>query len=142
MAGRENFSQKRVAILNALRETTVHPTAEWVYTALQPQYPDLSLGTVYRNLKRFCAEGRAISVGVINGQEHFDGTVMPHAHFICTKCGAVLDVQKDFFGPEKLRQLSQHTGQKIESACVTFRGVCESCQENELGEMQAGLPAQ
>jgi len=142
VAKRENFSQKRVAILNTLRGTTVHPTAEWVYATLQPQYPDLSLGTVYRNLKRFCAEGRAVSVGVINGQEHFDGTVMPHAHFICTKCGAVLDVQKDFFGPEKLRQLSQHTGQRIESACVTFRGVCESCQKKESGEMQAGFPAQ
>ena len=43
---RENFSRKRQAILEAVRSTTVHPTAEWVYQAVKPQYPDLSLGTV------------------------------------------------------------------------------------------------
>ena len=69
----EKFSRKREALYNALRATTVHPTAEWLYAALRPEYPDLSLGTVYRNLKKFCAEGKARSVGVINGQEHFDG---------------------------------------------------------------------
>ncbi len=131
MEKRENFSRKRMAILSTLRETDRHPTAEWVYTQLRPKYPNLSLGTVYRNLKLFCENGRAISVGVINGQEHFDGCTAPHAHFVCTKCGAVLDIQNDFFGPEELRQLSVNTGQTIQSASVTFRGVCKSCQSSE-----------
>ena len=47
-----NFSRKRMAILNTLQETTLHPTADWVYARLKPRYPDLSLGTVYRNLKK------------------------------------------------------------------------------------------
>ena len=81
-----------MAILSALQETTVHPTADWVYAKLKPRYPNLSLGTVYRNLKKFCETGKAVSVGVINGQEHFDGRVEPHAHFVCKRCGAVLDV--------------------------------------------------
>ena len=51
MEKRENFSRKRMAILSALQETTVHPTADWVYAKLKPRYPNLSLGTVYRNLK-------------------------------------------------------------------------------------------
>ncbi|WP_369297350.1 Fur family transcriptional regulator [uncultured Neglectibacter sp.] len=129
MEKRENFSQKRMAILNVLQKTTVHPTAEWVYETLQPQYPNLSLGTVYRNLKRFCAEGKAVSVGVIDGQEHFDGTVTPHAHFICNKCGAVLDIQRNFFGSEALQRLSESTGRQVESASITFRGVCEHCRK-------------
>ena len=54
MEKRENFSRKRMAILSALQETTVHPTADWVYAKLKPRYPNLSLGTVYRNLKKFC----------------------------------------------------------------------------------------
>ena len=58
----EKFSRKREALYNALRATTVHPTAEWLYAALRPEYPDLSLGTVYRNLKKFCAEGKATQV--------------------------------------------------------------------------------
>ena len=51
MAVRENFSRKREAIYQTVCDTKVHPTAEWVYEALKPVYPDLSLGTVYRNLK-------------------------------------------------------------------------------------------
>ncbi len=134
MQKRENFSRKRVAILGALRETTVHPTAEWVYEQLRPKYPDLSLGTVYRNLKMFCENGRAVSVGVINGQEHFDGCVAPHAHFVCSECGAVLDIAKEFFGPEELRQLSQSTGQDVQSASVMFHGVCGACQKARESE--------
>ena len=77
MEKRENFSRKRMAILEALQGTTVHPTADWVFSQLKPKYPDLSLGTVYRNLKKFCETGKAASVGVINGQEHFDGLNRP-----------------------------------------------------------------
>lgn len=88
-----------MAILSALQETTVHPTADWVYAKLKPRYPNLSLGTVYRNLKKFCETGKAVSVGVINGQEHFDGRVEPHAHFVCKRCGAVLDVPRSFSSP-------------------------------------------
>lgn len=133
MEKRENFSRKRMAILNVLQGTTVHPTAEWVYTQLRPQYPSLSLGTVYRNLKMFCEKGRAVSVGVIGGQEHFDGDTAPHAHFVCVKCGAVLDIHEDFFGPEELQLLSRKTGKTVESASVMFHGVCESCRK-ESGE--------
>ena len=90
MEKRENFSRKRMAILEALQGTTVHPTADWVFSQLKPKYPDLSLGTVYRNLKKFCETGKAASVGVINGQEHFDGNTAPHAHLVCSHCGAVV----------------------------------------------------
>ena len=129
MERRENFSEKRLAILQTLQKTDVHPTAEWVYEALRPRYPNLSLGTVYRNLKRFCEEGKAASVGVINGQEHFDGTTAPHAHFICTKCHGVQDIRQDYFASKELTKLSESTGLQVESASVIFRGVCGSCRE-------------
>ena len=130
---RENFSEKRLAILRTLQKTAVHPTAEWVYETLRPQYPNLSLGTVYRNLKRFCEEGKAVSVGVINGQEHFDGTVTPHAHFVCTKCGAVMDIRRDYFARPELEKLSESTGCQVESASVIFRVVCPHCQNEAQG---------
>ena len=111
----EKFSRKREALYNALRATTVHPTAEWLYAALRPEYPDLSLGTVYRNLKKFCAEGKARSVGVINGQEHFDGDTSAHSHFVCDCCGRVLDI----FEP----------GFTITKEDLLFGGVCAECKE-------------
>ena len=65
MATAKKFSRKREAILTCLHGTTCHPTAEWVYQQLKPQFPDLSLGTVYRNLAAFKAEGVIDSVGVV-----------------------------------------------------------------------------
>lgn len=128
MEKRENFSRKRMAILNTLQETTVHPTADWVYAKLKPRYPNLSLGTVYRNLKKFCETGKAISVGVINGQEHFDARVEPHAHFVCKSCGAVLDIPQEDFQPEELLQSASRWGLQVEEAKVVFEGLCPQCQ--------------
>ena len=56
-------SKKRDAIYECVRSTKTHPSAEWVYSRLKPEIPDLSLGTVYRNLNLFQQEGRLISVG-------------------------------------------------------------------------------
>ena len=120
-----------MAILNALQETDVHPTADWVYARLKPRYPNLSLGTVYRNLKKFCENGRAVSVGVINGQEHFDVRVDPHAHFVCKQCGAVLDVPEEFFQEEDFVRLFAKYRLQVENARVLFEGLCPQCQESE-----------
>ena len=62
MVRKQNFSRKRQAILEALRNTKIHPTAEWVHQTLKNDYPDLSLGTVYRNLSQFKEEGIILSM--------------------------------------------------------------------------------
>ena len=77
------YSPKREAILKCLRSTTCHPSAEWVYTQLKPQIPDLSLATVYRNLARFRSEGAVQVIGCVDGEDRYDGNVAPHGHFIC-----------------------------------------------------------
>lgn len=86
------YSRKREAILNAIQSTDCHPSAEWVYQTLKPTHPDLSLGTVYRNLVLFQQQGLIQSIGVVKGQERFDGCIAPHSHLICTCCGAVMDL--------------------------------------------------
>ena len=58
---KQNFSKKRQAILEVIRGTDIHPTAEWVYQTLKSEYPDLSLGTVYRNIAFF--ERRRLGAG-------------------------------------------------------------------------------
>ena len=75
--------------MNAIQSTDCHPSAEWVYQTLKPTHPDLSLGTVYRNLVLFQQQGLIQSIGVVKGQERFDGCIAPHSHLICTCCGAV-----------------------------------------------------
>ena len=86
-------SRKRDAILRCVRTTDCHPTADWVFSRLKPEIPDLSLGTVYRNLAMFKEEGTIVSLGVVNGLERFDWRVEPHSHLICRCCSRVVDVE-------------------------------------------------
>ena len=127
MATIRKHSKKRDAILNCMRGTTCHPTAEWVYQQLKPQFPDLSLGTVYRNLAAFKAEGVIDSVGVVNGLERYDGNTIPHAHIVCESCSAVLDAETIELPDELLAHVQQDTGCEIRRYQISFTGVCPNC---------------
>ena len=89
---RTRFSPQRSLILEYVKQSTDHPTAEEIYQALKDRFPGLSRGTVYRNLTFFQEHGLVRSVGVINGQERFDGNISHHPHFICNCCGSVIDL--------------------------------------------------
>ena len=120
------FSKKRAAILEALRATDEHPSAEMLYAGLKGRFPDLSLGTVYRNLAMFVADGDAVIVGNVAGQERYDAHTAPHAHFICSCCGAVLDVcSPSLSGLD--RQVELETGGRVTARSLSFTGKCAHC---------------
>lgn len=120
-------SRKRQAILDALRQTKEHPSAEWLYARLKPEYPDLSLGTVYRNLALFKEAGLIISVGTVNNQERFDAATHPHTHFICEGCGAVLDLDADLPEPAAFALACSSAGCEMRSFQLSISGLCQSC---------------
>ena len=123
--------RKRNAILHYLRHTDLHPSAEMVYNRLKQEYPDISLGTVYRNLAMFKEKGEIISVGTVNGVERFDGNTAPHVHFICTDCSGVSDLPR-IDVPEALsRDVAAQTGGRIEMCQLTFVGQCNQCLGGE-----------
>ena len=129
------YSKKREAILAAIRGTNCHPSAEWVYQTLKPAHPDLSLGTVYRNLVFFQENGDIQSVGVVKGQERFDGVTTPHSHFICQQCGAAIDLDKTPLNVQLDRDISRQYGLSVERHELTFYGTCQTCmQENHIEE--------
>lgn len=130
MERKQNYSKKREAILAVIRNTTCHPTAEWVYQTLKPSYPDLSLGTVYRNIAQFKEDGVIISVGVVNGQERYDGNVNPHTHFVCSGCGSVIDIPGNFIGGEINTEVAEKFHLQVDSSEVMFHGICEQCLQS------------
>ena len=120
--------RKRDAILSWLQETDTHPSAEMVFAQLKPQIPDLSLGTVYRNLTLFKKQGLATSVATVNGVERFDGNTDPHVHFICTGCDAVMDLPH-ISTPEALRQAAaDESGGRVQECHLSFTGLCRECK--------------
>lgn len=124
----KKYSKKREAILEKIRSTTEHPSAEWVYAELKPSIPDLSLATVYRNIAAFVKDGTIISVGVVNGQERYDGTTHDHAHFVCTHCGCVQDIPVPESDYSYIDSMVTKTNQvQIFRHELTFRGLCSAC---------------
>lgn len=125
--GTKHF-RKRDAILAYLRSTDCHPTAETVYAELKQQMPDISLGTVYRNLALFKQQGLVQSLGTVSGVERFDGNVEPHVHFICSCCDKVQDLK----GLEVPGQLCSRAGSEaggvVEQCMLTFFGRCAECK--------------
>ena len=126
--------RKRDAILTYLQGTTAHPSAEMVYADLKQQIPDLSLGTVYRNLNLFKEQGLAITVGNVKGVERFDGNVAPHVHFFCMDCGAVLDLPQMNVPAQLVSTAAQQIGGAVDQCQMTFTGLCRDCVEQSKGE--------
>ena len=129
MEPRQKHFRKREAILACLRSTDTHPGADWVYAQLKPEIPDLSLGTVYRNLTYFKEQGQIISVGTVQGVERFDGNTHPHVHFICTDCGAVLDLPEIAVPQDLTEAAAFSTGGQVQSCSLTFTGLCSDCKK-------------
>lgn len=123
--------RKRDAILTCVRHTTVHPSADWVYAQLKPEYPDLSLGTVYRNLSLFKEQGVIASLGTVKGVERFDGNTAPHVHYICTECGAVLDLHEIAVPQELQSAAAMMAGGRVNACQLTFTGTCGECKKEE-----------
>ena len=124
---RRNYSKKREAILDVMRSTKEHPSAEWVYTKLKPLFPDLSLGTVYRNLALFRRNGDVVCIGTVAGQERFDCDIHPHPHFICTNCHRVIDLDLAFAASDHYPDIERAIGCRVSGECVSFTGLCEHC---------------
>ena len=93
------YSRQRAAILSFLQSRRDHPTAETVYTSMKEAFPNISLGTVYRNLNQLAEAGMIAkhSFGVLS-IDHFDYNTSPHYHFVCKCCNAVIDLPMEHSG--------------------------------------------
>ena len=119
--------RKRNAILECLRNTHAHPSADTLYQMLQKEHPDISLATVYRNLSLFKEQGLIASVGTVKGVERFDGNTAPHVHFICSGCGRIQDLPQISVPEELNKAVARDSGGKVESCQLSFTGLCEDC---------------
>ncbi len=120
-----NYSRQREAILNVLCSTKSHPTAAWIYDNVRMILPNISLGTVYRNLALLEQDGLIRKIPVGDNHEHFDGDTTQHSHFYCKCCEKITDI---FIETEAARtQVEKETGARVDSGTYTFTGVCKKC---------------
>lgn len=125
MAGKR-YSRQRELIYEAVLGSKEHPTAEMVYQWLKPANPNLSLGTVYRNLNLLAEEG--ILVRMPFPVERYDGVIQPHSHFRCKGCGRVFDLLTEYDGEIDAAASQASPGFQIEGHDLTFSGLCPECK--------------
>lgn len=123
--------RKRDAILTCLKMSHAHPSAEELFTQLKPQIPDLSIGTVYRNLTLFKQQGLATSVATVKGVERFDANTMPHVHFICRECDAVIDLNSICVPQQLTATVEADGGCQVDGCQLSFTGICKNCINNQ-----------
>lgn len=123
------FSRQREAIRENLRNRCDHPTADMIFQDIKSVYPNVSLGTVYRNLTFLVDRGEIIKLPQEDGSTRYDGDIQPHDHFNCRVCGSVKDLHVS--NPVDLAQeaASQFDG-IVESCSVTYYGVCADCRRD------------
>ncbi len=121
------FSRKAEAVYAALAETKAHPSAEQLYLTLKEVYPNISKTTVYSNLAKLRDDGSVICVAVVDGRERFDANTMAHPHFICSRCGSVLDLKglPDVSGLPRSAETNNPV--RVSSLELVFRGLCNGC---------------
>ncbi|SCY20343.1 Fur family transcriptional regulator, peroxide stress response regulator [Lachnospiraceae bacterium XBB2008] len=120
------YSRQREAIKENLMSRRDHPTADAVYLSIREEYPNISLGTVYRNLQLLTELGELQKIRVGDGLDHFDADTSTHYHFYCNKCGAVIDMDMDAI--EEINDIASKTFDGIiESHNLTFSGICGRC---------------
>ncbi len=128
----KRYSQQRETILNIVKATDCHPSAGYVYEHARRTIPNISLGTVYRNLSELRKSGHIISLTPGDGTERFDGNTEDHHHFCCKVCGSVSDIQLPV--DKELNQKAQRSsGNRVDFHRTIFYGICRDCN-NKLQE--------
>ncbi len=120
-------SAKRDAILKLLRsERLDHPTANDVYLAIRKTYPNISLGTVYRNLNDMSEDGSILKISSPHVPDRFDHTIEPHLHFVCSHCGSLCDLHLS--SPVAyIKNALESEGFQIGKISITITGACPNC---------------
>ncbi len=120
------YSRQREAIKEYLMQTKEHPTADTVYMNIRATHPNISLGTVYRNLNLLAEQGEILKINCQDGSDRFDANPDPHYHFICKECGKVMDLEMESID-HIINAAGKGFGGKIEGHVTYFYGLCPDC---------------
>ncbi len=124
------YSRQRAAIKEFLMGRYDHPTADVVYENIKLIYPNISLGTVYRNLSLLSDIGEIQKLSHFGGADRFDARTEPHCHFLCTQCGMVTDLDDEKI-LRSLKKVGDRFSGRIFSYTAQFSGLCEDCVKKE-----------
>ena len=119
---------QRLAVYDVLCHTTAHPTADMIYSELQPTYPTMSLATVYNTLDILSKVGLVQVLNVGEESFRYDANTTSHPHICCVSCGRVDDVYRADAG-DLVEQVESETGYAVSGKQLYFYGMCPACRK-------------
>lgn len=124
------MTPQRHAILEFLLSARTHPTADDIYKALETKFPNMSVATVYNNLRVFKEVGLVRELTYGDSSSRFDSNTTDHYHVICQNCGKIVDFH--YPGLDEVETLAEHvTGFKVTEHRMEIYGECPGCQNNQ-----------
>ena len=124
----KNYSRQREEIINVIKDSYEHPTAEMVYMTVKSKDPAVSRSTVYRNLGLLVDNQIIKRISMKVGPDRYDYIRFQHNHVMCVKCGKVVDFKYSFEYEEIEKTIKEQTGIEISKDGVAFEGICDSCK--------------
>jgi len=124
----ERYSKQREEILEVLKKSYSHPTAEEIYQDIKAQNSTASRGTVYRNLGLLVEKGIIIKIPMGNNPDRYDYIRKPHMHVICKRCGKVEDFNSNTNSEELIKEIYKSTSIKPEENGISMLGICKKCE--------------
>lgn len=127
----KRFTKQRQAILETLKSTYKHPDANWIYQKVSKKLPNISLGTVYRNLNILCEENLVKEISFQPNVTRYDADTKSHNHVMCKVCYKVEDLHSTQSCNADLKlqeKLTSELKYKDLSCEILFIGICPDCQ--------------
>lgn len=122
------YSKQREEILKIVLDSTDHPNVNTIYERARKIIPNISLGTVYRNLNTLYENGFIRKISNPNGADHYDKTLIDHAHIYCIECNNMFDVDANLLKDIKAL-VETNNKYKINKSEIIFTGLCEKCNK-------------
>jgi len=119
------LTPQRLAVVEFLKKNDTHPTVDEIYKKLRKKYPMMSQATVYSTLELLKNIGEIQELFIRKDKTCFDSRSDPHHHFLCRKCGNILDIEVDC-AIFKAGSIEEH---KVEEIQAYLYGICASCLE-------------
>ena len=132
----ERMTRQRKVIIEELSKVKSHPTAYDIYEMVRSKLPQISLGTVYRNLEHLSSRGMIRKLDMGKDQRRFDATMDEHMHIRCLSCGKVEDLS---LNPSldiitMIKNVSSQSGYEVLGCKMEFHGICPRCRKIGNGE--------
>lgn len=125
------MTPQRHAILSYLLHSLNHPTADDIYKALESKFPNMSVATVYNNLKVFMETGLVRELTYGDDSSRFDADMSDHYHATCVSCGKIVDFEIPPFIEAEFAA-SKQTNFHVQGHRFEVYGTCPECTTTKM----------